>query len=250
MTVVIPAADAAPNSDATFRGAIVDTLRLIVTAGVSCGVVFVGVGARLAMLLLRVTSEPFVHGVESDHGFRIGRVTVGGTYNLLALGAAVGVIGASTYLLVRTWLIGPRWLRRTTVGVASAVVAGSMLVHDDGIDFHLLAPNWLAIGLFVLLPGTFGVAIAATVDRLNRHVGVRRARIWWPPLLMLAVFPQVLILLPFVAVVVVVFTGANRSDLWRRLRARRSIRLGVRAGWASIAVLGVIALVNDVVAIV
>ena len=43
-----------------------------------------------------------------------------------------------------------------------------MLIHADGIDFRLLTPTWLAIGLFVALPALFGVAIAMTVDRLDR----------------------------------------------------------------------------------
>lgn len=234
----------------TFGADIAHTLRLIVVAGVTCGALVVGVGSRLAMLLLRVTTGPEVHGVESDDGFRIGQVTLSGTYSLLSLGAGVGVIGASAYLLVRTWLIGPQWLRRATTGVASAAVAGAMLVHDDGIDFHLLTPTWLAIGLFVALPGLFGVAIAVTVDRFEAHLDVRTASFWWPPLVLLALFPFVLAIMPFVAAGVLAVTSASSTDGWRRVRSHRGVRVGVRAVWASVAVLGLLALVSDVVAIV
>jgi hypothetical protein len=233
----------------TFWADVLGTVRLIVTAGVSCGAIVIGVGSRLSMLLLRVTTGQAVHGVQSDDDFRIGQVTLAGTYSLVGLGAIVGVIGAATYLLVRTWLIGPLWLRRTTTGAASAVVAGAMLVHDDGIDFHLLTPTWLAIGLFVALPGLFGVAISATVDRLDRPVDVRTWRFWWPPLLAVACFPPLLFAVPFVLAAVVVVTVASRSGAWRQLRAQWGVRLVVRSGWMGMALLGLLALVNDIVAI-
>jgi hypothetical protein len=70
---------------------------VVVMAGIPTGVVVAGVGSRLAMLLLRLTSSSSVGGVSSDDGFEIGRFTLGGTYNLLLLGAAVGVIGAVAY---------------------------------------------------------------------------------------------------------------------------------------------------------
>ncbi|HVE18624.1 MAG TPA: hypothetical protein VNB52_06050, partial [Ilumatobacteraceae bacterium] len=67
-------------------------MRVVVVGGISAGVILIGVGSRLAMLLLRVTSSDSVHGVESDDGFIIGQVTLAGTYNLLLLGASVGII--------------------------------------------------------------------------------------------------------------------------------------------------------------
>ena len=83
--------------------------RVLIVGGISAGVILIGVGSRLAMLLLRVTSPDSVRGVESDDGFIMGRVTLAGTYNLLMLGASVGIIGAAAYLLVAPWLIGPKW---------------------------------------------------------------------------------------------------------------------------------------------
>ena len=145
-----------------------DGLRVLIVGGVPAGVVLVGVGSRVAMLVLRLTSPDRVRGITSDDGFTIGEVTLGGTYNLLALGAATGIIGAGAYLMVSRWLIGPIWFRRITTGLASAVVVGSMLVHPDGIDFTALRPVWLAIGLFVLLPGLFGTFIGSAVDAVKR----------------------------------------------------------------------------------
>jgi hypothetical protein len=121
-----------------------------------------------------------------------GRVTLGGTYNLLVLGAVVGVIGAGVYRLVGPRLIGPLWFRRLTVALACAAVVGSMLVHDDGIDFHRLTPQWLAIGLFVALPAAFGWAIGAAVDR-SRSASSSGSRALGVPILLVVCFPPVVV---------------------------------------------------------
>ena len=41
-------------------------LRLLIVAGIATGVIVVGIGSRLAMLLLRLTSPDFVIGMQSD----------------------------------------------------------------------------------------------------------------------------------------------------------------------------------------
>ena len=118
-----------------------------------------------------------MNGRQSDDDFTIGQFTFSGTYNLVLLGAAVGVIGATAYLLVRPWLIGPIWFRRLTVALAPGAVGGSMLLHADGIDFRVLTPTWFAIALFIALPFLFGLAISWAVDVLDRRptpTGFRR----------------------------------------------------------------------------
>ncbi len=132
--------------DVRVRRGVVDELLLLVLAGIPTGALVAGLGSRLAMLILRLTSHPRVNGIQSDDDFTIGRFTLGGTYNLMVIGAAAGIIGAAAYQWVRPWLIGPRWFRYLTVGLASGAVVGSMLVHADGIDFRALTPTWLAIG--------------------------------------------------------------------------------------------------------
>ena len=97
-----------------------------------------GVGGRLAMFILRLTSDPSLHGLKTDDDFTIGQVTLGGTYNLVIVGAAAGFIGAVAYVAVAPWLIGPTWFRRLTVGLTAGALGGSALIHSDGIDFNLL----------------------------------------------------------------------------------------------------------------
>ncbi len=229
----------------------IENIRVLIVAGIPTGALVVGLGSRIAMLILRVTSPARVRGVRSDDDFVIGKVTLGGTYNLLQLGAAVGIIGAGTYLLVAPWLIGPLWFRRLTTGLASAVVAGSMLVHDNGIDFHLLQPTWLAIGLFVALPGVFGIAIAATVDAVRRPGSwtMRGRRRWALAIISVACFPAtLLVVIP--AVVVTAFGEVLRAaGVLRLVRRIPAHALLIRSLWLLIAVAGLVALVNDITAI-
>lgn len=239
------------NTDSKRLAHMIENIRVLIVAGIPTGALVVGLGGRLAMFILRITSPDRVHGVRSDDDFVIGKVTLGGTYNLLQLGAAVGIIGAGAYLLVAPWLIGPLWFRRLTTGLASAVVAGSMLVHDKGIDFHLLQPTWLAIGLFVALPGLFGIAIAAAVDAVRRPDSwtTRGRRRWALPIASMACVPASLLVV-IVAIVVTAFGEVLRAaGIVRLVRSIPAHALVIRAVWLLIAVAGLIALVNDITAI-
>jgi hypothetical protein len=229
-------------------GKVLDELTLLALAGIWTGVVVAGIGSRLAMLILRLTSHPRVIGIQSDDDFTIGRFTFFGTYNLLVLGAAFGVIGAALYQWVRPWLIGPQWFRYVTVGLACGAVVGSMLIHADGIDFRALTPTWLAIALFIALPFLFGVAIGWTVDRLDREGSfARRGRARFVVAAISALlFPLTLIVLAIATLVL--FGWVSAREAWRAEgnALPRVFTLVMRGVWLAIAVLGLVALVNDI----
>jgi hypothetical protein len=225
-----------------------ERLRVLVVAGIPVGVLVAGAGSRLAMFVLRATSPEYVHGVTSDDGFTIGKVTLGGTYNLLLLGSSVGVIGAVVYGLVAPRLVGPVWFRRLTTALASAAVVGSMLVHADGIDFKLLEPTWLAIGLFVALPAVFGVLIGAAVDAAGRPDSwtAHHRRRWILPIVALGCFPPTLVTVAVAVVPVGLGIVLQRSALVQRLRALPVYTLAIRAAWLLIGVAGLVALLGDI----
>jgi hypothetical protein len=238
------------HSTSEVKKRLIEGMRVLIVGGIPVGVLVAGVGSRLAMLLLRVTSPDRVVGVISDDGFTIGEFTVGGTYNLLMLGAVVGIIGVGAYRMVAPWLIGPTCLRRLTTGLASAAVVGSMLVHADGIDFTLLKPTWLAIGLFVALPGLFGVVIGSAVDAVREPDSwtAQGRRQWLLPLIAVACFPLTLPFL-FIALVVQgfwVLASGTKLFEWRESWA---YSLAVRSIWLFIAVVGLVALVKDIQAL-
>ena len=165
-------------------------LAAALTVGATLGLLIGGVGGRLAMRLIFLTSDPAVAGVVSDDGFVIGQVTPA-TLFLLALGGLTGVAGVLIYLAIRPLLLGPAWVRWASSGLWAAVAVGTLLIHTDGVDFTLLSPRWLSIALFVTLPGLYGLLIGPAVDRATRPDGwFYRVSPW------LALPPLVIILLP------------------------------------------------------
>jgi hypothetical protein len=221
-------------------------LRIAVVAGVSVGILVIGLGSRLAMFVLRVTSPGYVVGMESDDGFEIGRITLSGTYQLLALGAAVGVIGALGYVAVAPWLVGPGWFRRFTVGLTAGALVGSMVIVPGGIDFTFLEPTWLAVALFVGLPVVSGILLTLAVDLVaTPESWTGRGRTAWllPVVLLALVPPAALVLVPVVLIVAVLLP--LRRLLLKPLLGSRVGTLAVRGAFLVIPVLSFMALGQD-----
>jgi len=53
-----------------------------------------------------------------------------------------------------------------SIAVGPAVVVGAAIVHTDGVDFRVLSPPWLAIGLFVAIPGVYAVLLTVLAEPL------------------------------------------------------------------------------------
>ena len=134
-------------------------------AGSKAGFIWGGVGGRVAMRIVALTSGDNVRGVISDDGFEIGRVTFE-TIALLIFAVVVGTIGGVVHGFLGVWLKGPKWVVASAVGIAVASGVGAMIVKSDGVDFRLLGPIWLTIGLFVLIPGGWGVTVVLLTHRL------------------------------------------------------------------------------------
>ncbi|MFN0025657.1 MAG: hypothetical protein ACKV2O_00535 [Acidimicrobiales bacterium] len=257
MTTSLNVGDREYFSGAAILREIGERLRVLLVAGILTGVVVGGVGGRAAMFILRLTSPDSVRGVTSDDGFTIGEVTLGGTYSLLVLGAFIGLIGAAAYRWVSPWLLGPRWFRRVTVAAASSAVVGSMLVHADGVDFTLLQPTWLAVSLFVALPGLFGWLIGWAVDAVAApgswtSTGKRR---WVLPVVCVAAFPPVIVAVVAAAAAVALWVMVGRVGAPNRpvqplpLPLPLSLSWAVRGLWLTVALAGLVALVRDVEAL-
>jgi len=144
-------------------------VRYVLTALVVAlvtGVVCVGGLSRLAMSLL-ASRNPQAAGRTSDDGFEMGVVTLDGSMNLVVLGLVVGVVGWLVYLVARPLLFGPTWFRWFCLSIPPGVVVASMVVHPDGVDFTLLGPLWLTVGLFVLVPAAYGPLMHGAMLRVG-----------------------------------------------------------------------------------
>jgi hypothetical protein len=192
--------------------------RVSVTAigGLVSGALAGGVGGRLAMLVLRVTSDDSLHGLETDDGFIMGQVSSATLFLVLFTGV-LGVAGALFYMAVRAWLPGRG--RAVLAGVFGGIVGGAAFIKTDGIDFRLLEPLPLAIALFVALPAAYGVVMSRLVERRLRDATERSS--WWAlgliPLIALAFLgPTGLGVLVLIAAAWVVRrTAPGLASLWR-----------------------------------
>jgi len=165
-------------------------LGVATVAGGLLGLAIGGVGGRLAMMLL-ARLNPEATGLISDDGFHIGQFTVVATLNLLILTTLVGILGGGIYLVMRPLMIGPRWFQLLSISVGPAIVVGAVLVHPDGVDFTALRPVWLAVALFVVIPGVYAALLTLLADRwmnTTEHPSWRRrvlftaSLILWAPL--------------------------------------------------------------------
>jgi hypothetical protein len=220
------------------------TLSVLTLVGATCGVFAVGILSRLAMFLL-ARLNPVASGLVSDDGFVMGRFTLSGSLQLAGAGLQLGVAGVAFYVALRGLLVGPPWFRLLSIALGPAVVAGAMIVHTRGIDFHLLEPTWLAVALFIAVPGIYAALL---------HVVGERALERWHPgrlLLGLGLAPWVLLfpLTLLLATGFVVHRWLRSSPGGRAVLASPWPAWTLRAGLAVVFVLAVLDLRSDVVAL-
>jgi hypothetical protein len=192
-----------------------------IVIGALSGAVIGGLGGRLAMRILFVTSDEAVKGLTSDDGFEIGRFSMADTLGLVVFTAVLGALAALLYLVAHPFVVPFGRAVTPVMAVFYGVVGGALIVRTDGVDFTLLEPAALAIVMFVALCAGYGAVVAHLVNGAASPGARAQARRWWfagPPLLAL-VLPPLLIL-----AVLVVFVNRSRTNApdgrrWRLLRA-------------------------------
>jgi hypothetical protein len=197
-----------------------------IVAGLVCGALIGGGGGRVVMFVLRLTSDPALHGQRTDDGFVIGQLSRA-TLFLVLLTAVLGSMGGLVYLGVRTW-IPSRW-RSWLTGVVTAVVGGAIVVEPGGPDFSALTPRWLPVVSFVALTGLYGVAMSVVVERLLRRAVTREPRstgwasLWPLAALVLGGLPGIVLL----ALLLAGWTLARKAPaLVAAWRSRRTLWFG------------------------
>jgi hypothetical protein len=87
---------------------------------------------------------------------------------LLVFAAIVGGLAGFGVGILRLVTGGPTWAVAIGIALASAAFAGAGIVHTDGVDFRVLEPLGLTVGLFVLIPGLWGATVVVATERLLR----------------------------------------------------------------------------------
>jgi hypothetical protein len=228
-------------------GSVMYWISLGAAAGGAGGALIGGVGGRLAMFLLRLTSDPAVRGIESDDGFVIGRFDVMSTLGLLLLTTILGAIVGLIVIAGRPFL--PRKAMPVAWAVAGAIAGGALLIHQDGVDFNALDPPALAIALFIAIPAAGAGLIAWLTEVYPRFWWKRRkltALAALAGLPVVAVFPVAI----GAALVGVIWWLAMQFPLARRMPGWKPARAAALVVFALVMALGLNDLARDVHALV
>ena len=221
------------------------SIRLLsgtIIIGAVGGAIVGGLGGRIAMRILFLTSDDAVKGVTSDDGFEIGRFTLSNTVGLVIVTTFIGVLAALLYLVAHPFLAGWGRARVPAMAIFYGVVGGAMLVHTDGVDFKLLEPAVLAIALFVAISAGFGAVVAHLVGLAAADGAWPQTWPWWalgPPMLVLLLPPFLVVALVGVAVHHAGTTTEPTTRWWR------VARVGALVVMAGLFVLGAVDIATD-----
>jgi hypothetical protein len=169
-----PSSSGIPEQDAQRASPPQGTLAAFAASGVvaaavgaGAGLVWGGIGGRIAMRVIFLTSDNSVGGLTSDDGFEIGTLSTS-TMVLVIICTLLGGMAGFGVGVIRMITSGPTWAVAVGLSLASAAFAGARIVHTDGVDFRVLDPLWLTVGLFVLIPGLWGATSVLLTERVLR----------------------------------------------------------------------------------
>lgn len=241
---------ALPPSGAGFRsnfGFIVRWLLLGGAAGAVSGFVIGGVGGRLAMFLLRLTSSDWVRGLESDDGFTIGQFSTD-TIFLLAFTTFIGLVVGIVCVALRSQLPGFRGA--VMLVLAGGTLGAAVIIKPDGVDFTRLGPLPLACALFTVIPLASTALIVLFIGRWRRWWWAKRRRTALACSPCILAVPSVVVSVPTILVLLLVGVGAVHVPLVRSAVTNRVGWTGAAALTSVVTVLASVALVGDVAEIV
>jgi hypothetical protein len=148
--------------------------RLLVAGGIAAGIaglLWGGIGSRIAMRIIFLTSNPAFAGLQSDDDFTVGQISSASMFLIAVTTIGGAALGAMATVL-RSFLRTGTAVAAGAFAVAAAAFFGGAIVHSDGIDFRLLDPPALTVGLFVFLSAAWAGTTIVLVDRFLRPGGL------------------------------------------------------------------------------
>ncbi len=141
----------------------------VMAAGLIAGFLVVGWGGRLMMRLIAATSSDGAQGRLTEAEERVGEITLDGTLGfVLFVGLILPALAAFVYLALRHFLPTRAWSAGLVFGV---LAVGTFGVGDplspDNIDFQIVTPVILAVGVIVAIGLLFGTTFAALASHFE-----------------------------------------------------------------------------------
>jgi hypothetical protein len=173
------------------------TFNAVVIGAWASGVLVVGLGGRLFMRIMGALS-PDAQGLPTEAEETVGRITFGGSYGFVLVGALF-----FTLFVVFVYLVGRPWLPASAAaaGLVLGVIAlGTIGVSDPmdpkNPDFDILEPAWLAVvmlAVIAVLAGLTWTAVAARVEAGLPDLRWGASVFAYLPLLISLIIPWVLV---------------------------------------------------------
>jgi len=143
-------------------------------AGIASGALVGGIGSRVVMRVLAITSAPQATGILTQNGNRVGEITTGGTIALIVAGVGIGMLGAFLWLVAKRWIPGRGWRRGLLFGFVLLCLGGALLIDPKNADFAHLRPALLAVVMFAALFPLFGLLFVPLAERwVGAYPGLR-----------------------------------------------------------------------------
>lgn len=215
-------------------------------AGGLGGLLVGGIGGRLAMFLLRLTSDDRVRGIESDDGFIIGRFDLSSTLSLLFVTTILGAIVGLIVVVGRPFF--PSRGMPFAWATAGAITGGALLIKRNGVDFTALEPHLLAVAMFMAIPAVGAGLIAWLTEVYPRFWWRDRKRTALAGVTALALIPGFPVLIA-VVLVGAVWLAAMQYPWTRKLPMWKPARAAAVLVFVLIVLLGLNDLVRDTRAI-
>ena len=124
------------------------------------------------MRVLAATSGDGAQGLLTDADEVVGDITFSGTIAfVIFVGVGAGAVAGVVLLLARPWL----HVNGATAGVIAGLVPLGLVSNKDfsseNLDFSILSPTWLAVGLMVGGTALFGASLGSVAARLQQTAG-------------------------------------------------------------------------------
>ena len=221
-----------------------------IAPGFIAGLIAGGVGSRIAMRVMAVTSNASVQGIKTDFGATVGEITPDGTLFLLLAGCVIGILGGLIFLAVGRWLPGKGWLRGLLFGGLLLAVFGRLIIDPENRDFVFLDPAALAIGMFGGIFMGYGLLFMILHEWIGHRIIAARTGSWAPSALVIVLLIPLLltgILAIFLVASVLVGFAINHTQTFMNLWSTRSVEIAGYVVLISFSTFGLVQLAEAIV---